>query len=86
MWMNKLMWMNKFENQITNAYLEGCQRSIMGDFNIDLLLNNTSSKSWLHLNEDFQLHQLINEPTRVTLNSATLVDHVDDVERQSKSS
>ena len=67
--------MNKFENQITNAYLEGCQLSVMGDFNIDLLVNNTSSKSWLHLNENFQLHQLINEPTRVTLNSATLVDH-----------
>ncbi|CAB4017336.1 Hypothetical predicted protein [Paramuricea clavata] len=47
----------------------------MGDFNIDLLVNNTFSKSWLHLNENFQPHQLINEPTRVTLNSATLVDH-----------
>ena len=30
-------WMNKFENQITIAYLKSSQISILGDFNIDLL-------------------------------------------------
>ena len=68
--------MNKFENQITTAYLESSQLSILGDFNIDLLVNNTSSKSWLQLAENFQLHQQINKPTRGSLNSATLVDHI----------
>ena len=68
--------MNKFENQITTAYLESSQISILGDFNIDLLVNNTSTKSWLQLAENFQLHQQINEPTRESLNSATLVDHI----------
>ena len=69
-------WMNKFENQITTAYLESCQPSILGDFNIDLLVSNASTKSWLQLTENFQLHQEINGPTRVSLNSASLVDHI----------
>ena len=68
--------MNRFENQISTVYLEGCQLSILSDFNIDLLVDNTSTKSWLKLAENLQLHQQINELTRVSLNSATLVDHV----------
>ena len=69
--------MNKFENQITTGYLEGCQLSILGDLiNIDLLVDNTFTKSWLQLAENLQPHQQINEPTRVSSNSATLVDHV----------
>ena len=46
-------WMNKFENQITIAYLGSSQISILGDFNIDLLVNNTSTKSWLQLEKTF---------------------------------
>ena len=69
-------WMNKFENQITTAYLESCQLSILGDFNIDLLVSNASTKSWPKLTENFQLHQQINGPTGVSLNSVTLVDHI----------
>ena len=48
----------------------------MGDFNIDVLANNAHVKSWLDLAENFQLQQLVNEPTRISSNSATLVDHV----------
>ena len=48
----------------------------MGDFNVDLLANNAHVKPWLNLLENFQLHQLIDEPTRISSNSATLVDHV----------
>ena len=29
-------WIENFETQLTNAYLEGYQFSIMGDFNVDL--------------------------------------------------
>ena len=69
-------WLKEFEYQITNTYLEGCQLTIMGDFNIDALANNAHVKSWLDLAENFQLQQLVIEPTRISSNSATLVDHV----------
>ncbi len=70
------MWLKEFECQMTEAYLEGCQLMIMGDFNVDLLANNAHVKSWLDLVENSQLLQIINEPTRVSSNSTTLVDHV----------
>ena len=69
-------WLKEFERQITEAYLEGRQLTIMGAFNVDLLANNAHVKSWLELVENFPLHQIINEPTRVSSNSTTLVDHV----------
>ena len=58
-------WLKEFECQITNAYLKGTQLKIMGDFNIHILANNARVKSWLDLTENFQLQQLVNEPTRI---------------------
>ena len=49
---------------------------MLGDFNIDLLVSSTYTKSWLQLTENVQLHYQINGPTRVSLNSATLVHHI----------
>ena len=63
-------------NQLTNAYVEGYQLTILGDFNIDLMVNNTASYSWLNLTKNFQLKQLVNKPTRVTSSSSTLVGHI----------
>lgn len=68
-------WIESFETQLTNAYLEGHQLSIMGDFNIDLSSNNSNSKEWLDFTSIFQLTQLIKEPTRVTATTSTLIDH-----------
>ena len=53
------VWLEKFEFQITNAYLESCELTIMGDFNIDLMVNSPHRKSWLEITENLQLHQLI---------------------------
>lgn len=46
---------------------------ILGDFNIDLLLDD---KYLQFLNVDFSLNQLIETPTCVTSSSATLIDHI----------
>ena len=46
----------------------------MGDFNIDLI-SNTNNK-WSHLVQTFEILPLVQEPTRVTETSATLIDHV----------
>ena len=46
---------------------------ILGDFNIDLLMPQIS---WECTTSLFGLHQLIDEPTRITSSSATLIDHI----------
>ena len=40
------------------------------------MANDAHVKSWLDLADNFQLQQLVNEPTRISSNLATLVDHV----------
>jgi hypothetical protein len=46
---------------------------LMGDFNIDLMKPQHHWESTLEL---FGLSQLINEPTRITDKSSTLIDHI----------
>ena len=45
--------LKEFKCQITNAYLESCQLTIMGDFNIDVLASNAHVKSCLDLAKKF---------------------------------
>ena len=50
---------------------------IMGDFNIDLLKNDRPSNFFRNtILKPFSLHQVINEPTRITENTATSIDHI----------
>ncbi len=50
---------------------------IMGDFNIDLKHpNKAESRAELSLCRSFMMKQLIQEPTRITSTSETLIDHV----------
>ena len=49
---------------------------IVGDFNLDLLGNSSSTSFYRDTMTSFLLHQLLDEPTRVTETSATLIDHV----------
>ena len=48
----------------------------LGDFNINLLSDETQSRTWSHSLEAFDFSQLVKEPTRGTAHSATLIDHV----------
>ncbi len=50
--------------------------TVFGDFNIDLLKSDADNNTWLELMENYQFSQLINEPTRVTNKSRTLIDHI----------
>ena len=52
--------------------------AIMGDFNIDLMVErrNTHSEHFLEILASFDFEMQINEPTRVTLNSSTLIDNI----------
>ena len=49
---------------------------IAGDLNINLLADSAIKAQYLSLLEDFYLVQLLSEPTRVTSNSSTLIDHI----------
>ena len=53
--------------------LEAKEIILLGDFNINLLKPHIK---WNHLYENFNLHQLIDNPTRITTNSETLIDHI----------
>lgn len=64
-----------FENTLTSVILEVDEVFCVGDFNINLLDNNsTLTTDFLLLVDSYGLSQLIDEPTRITDNSATLLD------------
>lgn len=49
----------------------------LGDMNINLLdVGSSVVQQYLNLFEAFNLHQVVNEPTRISLNALTLIDHI----------
>ena len=75
-------------NQSINTFLDSFESQldsitgrnptyIFGDFNIDMQQpSGTYQKKLLDLTSDFQLKQLINNPTRTTASTATIIDLV----------
>ena len=49
---------------------------LLGDFNTDLLSQTPQSQDILSTLLAFHLHQVVNEPTRITSSSSTLIYHV----------
>ena len=49
---------------------------LMGDFNIDIKAGKLSNTKWKHVIQTNDLHQLIDEPTRVTTKYETIIDHL----------
>lgn len=69
--------LNELENTIGNCLLVGDRVIIMGDMNIDLLKDvDPFVVQYNNLIADLSLSQLITEPTRVTENTQTLIDHL----------
>ena len=59
--------------------MEDKESIILGDFNCDILENNHKGQITLELNfitNLYQYQQLIDEPTRETIHSKTLIDHL----------
>lgn len=54
----------------------GYNTVICGDFNIDLFIENTESKTFLDLLAAYNFHHNIFQATRVTETSATLLDNI----------
>lgn len=63
-----------FEEYCNEIILSGLFILIVGDFNIDLMKETTYSKKIRKIVQDFGMKQLVNEPTRTTNSSSTLID------------
>ena len=78
-----LEWYNLFESMVNSVSMSKLPEIVLGDFNVDLLSVNMS-----HLLSEmmtcFGLSQVINEPTRITSDTATIIDHISDVEMVSE--
>ena len=64
------------ENTSEQAILEDKEVIILGDLNFNLLQDNSNNKSWTRTFNSLHLKQIIDQPTRVTDTSETLIDHV----------
>ena len=57
------------------ANLEAKEIIVLGDFNINVLNESSSSNSWHQVTHSFNLTQFVKKPTRITTKSETLIDH-----------
>lgn len=76
--------LNNFENSFTMVYPKVDKIYCLGDFNINLL--NFDSVEARYISEVFEsvgLKQIIQEPTRITSSSATLIDYILTMEQES---
>ena len=68
------LFINEIQNSIEIALDYTSHVILTGDINIDFLnLTNSQMKDCLPI---FSLRNVLNEPTRVTINSSTLIDRV----------
>ena len=72
---SKVEFVDRFESFIDNVSSEGKEIILMGDFNKNLL-NEHKDKEWENFTTSLGLSQLVCNPTRVTENSSTLIDHI----------
>ena len=66
---------DRFEDFIDVISKEEKEFIILGDFNRNLL-NEDIERNWGNSTTSLGLSQLVSEPTRVTKDSATLIDHI----------
>ena len=72
------MFNKELESILSKVNKEGKLIYLMGDTNIDLFKTNDHNKSseFIDLVYSYNLFPLITKPTRVTENSATLIDNI----------
>ena len=66
---------DRFEEFIDSLIDENNEFILLGDFNKDLL-NVETDREWGNFTTSLGLTQLVNEPTRVTNASQTIIDHI----------
>ncbi|CAH1984398.1 unnamed protein product [Acanthoscelides obtectus] len=71
---NVLDCFHQLTESLTNLSLDNDYAIVMGDFNINVLVNDGRSEMLNCFLESFDLSQLVKEPTRITSNSQTAID------------
>lgn len=68
---------NDFITELGN-YLSACNQNIiyLGDININLLESTSVAQHYFNLLNDHSFFSLIDAPTRITVNSKSLIDHI----------
>ena len=69
-------WFNKVENTLESTFRENKETILLGDFNINYINQKSVNSNWNNITSSFSLEQLVNQPTRVTENTATIIDHI----------
>jgi exonuclease III len=69
-----------FINDLSELFQAGSIQSsqllAIGDFNIDMFKDTADTKNYKSLLQSYGLRQLLEQPTRITPTSATLIDHI----------
>ena len=73
---SKVDWLTDFTESLEKANTECKECIIFGDFNFDICKTSGNSKTWIDLMSSFNFTQLVNNPTRISIQSKTLIDHV----------
>ena len=79
---NQIGFLEKFDNAIQNIdNFHNQEVYILGDLNINLVNSNnldpnTSQRKYRELCRQHSLKQLINTPTRITVQTSTILDHI----------
>ena len=73
-------WIQSIEQCLVSAYSENKPIVLMGNINVDLANDRTYEKGfkndWLDVITNFDVQQYVTEYTRVTENTASLIDHI----------
>ena len=72
---SKIEYNDRFEEFIDTVMNDEKEFILLGDINKNLL-NNDTEREWGNFITSLGLTQLISEPTRVTNDSSTLIDHI----------
>lgn len=72
----KSEFIDSFESLTFHASRSNLRLITLGDFNVNLLANDTNTTNLRNVARTFSLTQLINEPTRVTNSCNSLLDHI----------
>lgn len=73
---NKKTFLAKFDQIMDVVNQKRTNFAILGDFNIDLISDNNSVYQFNILLKKHRLCNIVKEPTRITENSTTLIDHI----------
>ena len=69
-------WVNDMERTLELIYSENKEILLLGDLNYNFVNNQSINSTWNSVYSSYNLKQLVNQPTRVTSCSSSIIDHL----------